>query len=243
MTLCALLLRTQSLLSSSRSANFDPADPSNDSSTLSKDLEGVIVLALICLVFPLVFTFMLYIFFNNESLQEKWDKFKAKASEKIQLFSPKQNQLPPISITTESSHARASSTREFHSQASVTRSVSPLSRPDSGLHFASLSTFLRPVARDPLSIEISKYLPPAVMSRVPNGAVTALPPQRRATGSAAQYSPPANAARSRVQPAGSVPAAGASDYSKPWVAVRPSVPPLKSRAVAGNSDGKDVALA
>jgi hypothetical protein len=237
MALCALLLRTQSLLSSSRSANFDPADPSNDSRALSEDLEGVIVLALICLVFPLVFTFMLYIFFNNESLQEKWDNFKAKAGQ-IQLFSPKQKQLPPVTIITESSHA----TRGFHSQASVSRSVSPLSLPDRASHFASLSTFRRPAARDPLSIEISMHSPPAAVSRVPNGAIIAPPPPRRATGSAAQYSPPANAARSRVQPAGSVPAAGASNHSKQWAAVRPCVPPPKSRAVAGNSSGKDIQL-
>lgn len=77
MALCALLLRTQSLLSSSRSANFDPDNPSKDSTAVfekySPDLFGVIILTLCCLAFPFVFAVGLYLCVNSTGLQEKWE--------------------------------------------------------------------------------------------------------------------------------------------------------------------------
>jgi hypothetical protein len=145
MSLCALLLRTQSLLSSSRSANFDPNDPSNDSNTFSPDLQGVITLTLLCLTFPLLATIFLYVFVNSAALQRRWNAV-AEAFAKLHITVAQNKITPPRSFSLESPRIA----QAFRSQISASRALTPLSVSPfspSNLTLQSDAPFRRPEAR------------------------------------------------------------------------------------------------
>jgi hypothetical protein len=145
MSLCALLLRTQSLLSSSRSANFDPNDPSNDSNTFSPDLAGVIVLTLLCLTFPLVATVFLYAFVNSAALQRRWNAV-GEAVARLHIAVARNKITPPRSFSLESPRiAQAFRSQISASRVLTPRSVSPFSPSD--LTLQSDAPFRRPAAR------------------------------------------------------------------------------------------------
>jgi hypothetical protein len=163
MALCALLLRTQSLLSSSRSANFDPDNPSKDSTVVfdkySPDLFGVIILTLCCLAFPLVFAVGLYLCVNSIGLQEKWEKVKVKVAS-LQLVAPRKQIKPPERFSLESPR----SMQGLRSEISASRSASPFSPLSLHLQPSIPSHFRRP-ASPVVPIAASKYCPPAVAAR------------------------------------------------------------------------------
>ena len=159
MALCALLLRTQSLLSSSRSANFDPDNPSKESVKYSPDLFGVIILTLCCLAFPLVFAIGLYLCVNSIGLQEKWEEVKVKVAS-LQLVSPRKQVTPPERFSLESPR----SMQGLRSEISASRSASPFSPLSLHLQPSIPSHFRRP-ASPVVPIAASKYCPPAVAAR------------------------------------------------------------------------------
>jgi hypothetical protein len=163
MALCALLLRTQSLLSSSRSANFDPDNPSKDSTVVfdkySPDLFGVIILTLCCLAFPLVFAVGLYLCVNSIGLQEKWEEVKVKVAS-LQLVAPRKQIKPPERFSLESPR----SMQGLRSEISASRSASPFS--PLSLHLQpSIPSHFRRLASPVVPIAASKYCPPAVVAR------------------------------------------------------------------------------
>jgi hypothetical protein len=131
MALCALLLRTQSLLSSSRSANFDPDNPSKESKVVydqySPDLFGLIILTLCCLAFPLVFALGSYVCVNSTGLQEEWEEVKVKVAS-IQFVSPRKQVTPPERFSLESPRIM----QGLRSEISASHSASPFS--PSSLH-------------------------------------------------------------------------------------------------------------
>jgi hypothetical protein len=138
MALCALLLRTQSLYSSSRSANFDPSNPSNvlTKDSISPDLWGVISVAHFCLLFPLVFSLFLYIIVNNNGLQETWNRIKANVTS-AHMRGPKK----PFTVSKQFALESPRCIPGLRSEVSASRSVSPFS--PSSLHVQS-SHFSRP---------------------------------------------------------------------------------------------------
>ena len=248
--MCALLLRTQSLLSSSRSANFDPNDPSRDSSSISPDLVGVIVLTLLCLTLPLGFTLFLYIFFNNAGLQELWEEVKARAS-KLRLFAPRTKLTPPAPVSLESPRIM----RAFPTEASASRTVSPYVPANSQLQLHNPYSVRspevhnpytvrgpevhnpyivrRPVAHDQMSIAVSKYPSPAAAPHASIEDVASV------IGSAARYSSPSLVAPYVARQAASIAVASAAEHSS----FRASVSAARSPVVPLISTGEKQKLA
>ena len=259
--MCALLLRTQSLLSSSRSANFDPNDPSRDSSSISPDLVGVIVLTLLCLTLPLGFTLFLYIFFNNAGLQELWEEVKARAS-KLRLFAPRTKLTPPAPVSLESPRIM----RAFPTEASASRTVSPYVPANSQLQLHNPYSVRspevhnpytvrgpevhnpytvrgpevhnpyivrRPVAHDQMSIAVLKYPSPAAAPHASIEDVASV------IGSAARYSSPSLVAPYVARQAASIAVASAAEHSS----FRASVSAARSPVVPLISTGEKQKLA
>jgi hypothetical protein len=159
MALCALLLRTQALLSSSRSANFDPRDPSNDSNSLSPDLTGVIVLTLICLTLPVICTVWLYIFLNSSVMQQKWLAFKSMAASR-RLFSSQKAKAHSLKCLHMESPRIVQS---FQTDLSASRTSSPFKNARNNQQPAAPSQFIRPSQRAP-PVPVSKRLSPSAIS-------------------------------------------------------------------------------
>lgn len=159
MALCALLLRTQALLSSSRSANFDPRDPSNDSNSLSPDLTGVIVLTLICLTLPVICTVWLYMFLNSLVLQQKWLAFKSLAAS-CRLFSSQKEKTYSLKCLHMESPRIAQS---FQTDLSASRTSSPFKNAVNNQESAANSQFIRPLQRAP-PVPVPKRLSPSAIS-------------------------------------------------------------------------------
>ncbi len=65
--ICGLLLRSQTLLSAARSPNFEPIDPSIESTSVSKELIPVVVLLIVFLASPGILAIILSIIIRFHS--------------------------------------------------------------------------------------------------------------------------------------------------------------------------------